>query len=98
MSFTETRSPSRAANQAQTILQAWVCGDLPRLRAELDRNVLSFAAADSHPDSEQLALLRSVICQMRSSRDLYAERTSDPQLGLCVDLLVHLASSRMLVD
>jgi len=98
MSFTETRPPSLAASQAHTLLQAWVCGDLARLRAELDSNMFIFAAADSYPDSEQLTLLKSVVCQMRRCRDLYAERTSDPQLGLCVDLLVHLASSRTLVD
>jgi hypothetical protein len=49
-------------------------------------------AADDRPDSEQLELLRSVAFQMKGCPDLYAERTADPRLGLCVDLLMHMAS------
>lgn len=81
-----------AARQAQSLLRAWVCGDLPRLQAELDRSTFVYSVADSHPESEQLGLLKSVACQMKSCPDLYAERSADPQLGLCVDLLMHLAS------
>ena len=92
MPLTETRSSSLAVRQAQTLLRAWVCGDLPRLQAELDRSTFIFNGADTHPDSEQMELLKSVACQMRTCRDLYAERSTDPKLGLCVDLLVHLAS------
>jgi len=92
MPFTESRSPSIAVRQAQSLLRAWVCGDLPRLRAELDRSTFLSPIPDSHPDCEQLELLKSVASQMRNCRDLYAERSTDPQLGLCVDLLVHLAS------
>jgi hypothetical protein len=92
MPLTETRSSSLAVRQAQTLLRAWVCGDLPRLQAELDRSTFIFNGADTHPDSEQMELLKSVAYQMRTCRDLYAERSTDPQLGLCVDLLVHLAS------
>lgn len=91
MILTESRSESPAARQAQALLRAWVCGDLARLQAELDRSTF-FTPADGHPDSEQLELLQSVACRMRGCRDLYAERTTDPQLGLCVDLLMHLAS------
>jgi hypothetical protein len=29
---------------------------------------------------------------MRCCRDLYAERSTDPRLGVCVDLLMHLSS------
>jgi len=85
-------SSSIAVRQAQALLRAWVCGDLPRLHAELDRSTFLSPAAEAHRDSEQLELLKSVAFQMRSCRDLYAERTDDPQLGLCVDLLMHLAS------
>ncbi|HUB77890.1 MAG TPA: hypothetical protein VMB03_03790 [Bryobacteraceae bacterium] len=92
MQLTESRSPSIAVRQAQSLLRAWVCGDLPRLRAELDRSTFLSPIPDSHPDCEQLELLKSVASQMRNCRDLYAERSTDPQLGLCVDLLVHLAS------
>jgi hypothetical protein len=98
MPFTESRTPSLAVRQAQSLLRAWVCGDLSRLRAELDRSTFFPNTSDSHPESEQLELLKSVACQMRNCRDLYAERSSDPQLGLCVDLLVHLASCLVYSD
>jgi len=84
--------PSVAVQQAQSLLRAWVCGDLPRLQAELDRSTFLCPAADGRQDSEQMELLKSVAVQMKSCRNLYAERTADPQLGLCVDLLAHLAS------
>lgn len=98
MPLTDSRSPSLAVRQAQSLLRAWVCGDLPRLRAELDRSTFISTTLDSHPDCEQLELLKSVASQMRNCRDLYAERSSDPQLGLCVDLLVHLASCFVYTD
>jgi len=88
----QTSSPSLAERQAQDLLRAWVCGDLPRLLAELDRSTFIPLSADGRRESEQLELLKSVACQMRCSPDLYAERSTDPRLGLCVDLLMHLAS------
>jgi hypothetical protein len=94
----ESHPPSLAVRQAQSLLRAWVCGDLPRLRAELDRSTFILPPSDSHPESEQLELLKSVASQMRNCRDLYAERSTDPQLGLCVDLLVHLASCLVYTD
>ena len=97
-SFADSRAPSVAVRQAQSLLRAWVCGDLPRLRAELDRSTFIPAISDAHPECEQLELLKSVAGQMRNCRDLYAERSMDPQLGLCVDLLVHLASCFVYTD
>jgi hypothetical protein len=93
-----TPSSSLAVRQAQSLLRAWVCGDLPRLRAELDRSTFLFPTTDAHPECEQLELLKSVASQMRNCRDLYAERSTDPKLGLCVDLLVHLASCFVYAD
>ena len=91
MAFPESQLPAVAARQAQALLRAWVCGDVPRLQAELDRSAFFPPGADG-PGCEQLELLKSVAVHMRACRDLYAERTADPQLGLCVDLLMHLAS------
>jgi hypothetical protein len=91
MAILETRPTPLAVQQAQALLQAWVCGDLPRLKAELDRSTY-IPLAGCYAHDEQLELLKSVAGQMRTSPDLYAERTTDPQLGLCVDLLMHLAS------
>ena len=98
MPLLEASSSSIAVRQAQSLLRAWVCGDLPRLHAELDRSAYVFTFPDAHPESEQLSLLKSVASQMRNSPDLYAERTTDPQLGLCVDLLMHLASCNAYTD
>ena len=89
----EIGSTPIAVRQAQALLQAWVCGDLPRLHAELDRSTFLSTGAGSRPGSEQLELLKSVASQMRCCRDLYAERSTDPRLGVCVDLLMHLSSS-----
>ena len=79
-------------------MRAWVCGDLPRLRAELNRITFVFPAPAGRPDSEQFELLKSVACRMKGCRNLYAERSTDPQLGLCVDLLMHLANSFAYTD
>lgn len=83
--------PSIAARQAQALLRAWVCGDLPRLQAELERSTYISSIADENPDSDRLELLKSVAYQMKTCPDLYAERSNNPQLGICVDLLMHLA-------
>ncbi|HUI55150.1 MAG TPA: hypothetical protein VLY04_09270 [Bryobacteraceae bacterium] len=88
----ESVAPSAAVRQAQALLKAWVCGDLPKLKAELDRSVFLSFAVDGDADDEQLELLKTIAFQMKTSPDLFAERTQDPQLGLCVDLLMHLAS------
>ena len=88
----DARPTPLAVRQAQTLLRAWVCGDLTRLKAELDRSTFLPVTAEGSTSDEQMELLKSVACQMKSCPDLYAERTADPQLGLCVDLLMHLAS------
>ena len=92
MTSVDIRRTPVAARQAQALLRAWVCGDLARLRAELERSTFMALAGSDYADDEQLELLKSVACQMKSCPDLYAERTSDPQLGLCVDLLMHMSS------
>ena len=92
MQFAPNVASSIAVSRAQSLLRAWVCGDLNQLEAELDRSALAFDFSDAHPECERLGLLKSVACQMRTCPDLYAERSADPRLGLCVDLLVHLAS------
>ena len=92
------QTPSVAVRQAQALLRAWICGDLPRLHDELDRSVFISMAADMEPVDEQLELLRSIAFQMKTCPNLFAERTADPQLGLCVDLLMHLATCYAYTD
>ncbi|HUI55986.1 MAG TPA: hypothetical protein VLY04_13515 [Bryobacteraceae bacterium] len=88
----ESVAPSVAVRQAQALLKAWVCGDLPKLQAELDRSVFLSLVADEDTGDEQLELLKTIAFQMKTSPDLFAERAQDPRLGVCVDLLMHLAS------
>jgi hypothetical protein len=85
-------APTLVVQQAHSLLRAWVCGEMSRLEAELDRSVFISLSGEGDPQDEHLALLKSIAFQMKSCQNLFAERTSDPQLGLCVDLLVHLAS------
>jgi hypothetical protein len=98
MSFMHAPLPSVATRQAEELLRAWVCGDLPKLWEELERSEHIGAAADADPDIEHLELLKSVASRMRCRPDLFAERSMDPQLGLCVDLLMHLASCFVYTD
>ena len=86
-----TYAPTLVVQQAHALLRAWVCGEMSRLKAEIDRSVFISMSGEADPQDEHLALLKSIAFRMKCCQDLFAERTSDPQLGLCVDLLVHLA-------
>ena len=94
MAWLNPYAPPRVVLQAQALLRAWVCGEISRLQMELDRSafISLSGAGDGDAQEEHLALLKSIAYQMRCCQNLFAERTSDPQLGLCVDLLAHLAS------
>jgi hypothetical protein len=85
-------APPLVVRQAQALLRAWVCGETPRLEAELNRSVFISLPGEGDRHDEHMALLKSIAFQMKSCQNLFAERTSDPQLGLCIDLLMHLAS------
>ena len=58
----------------------------------MERSVFISPDIDAGPGDEQLELLKTVASMMKSCPDPYAERKADPRVGLCVDLLAHLAS------
>jgi hypothetical protein len=75
------------AVQAETLLQSWICGDIARLRIELDR-VAEFGRTVAGDSESHLAgLLRAVARGMRACPDLYASRERNPTVGAYLDLL-----------
>ena len=85
--------PSASARHAEAILRAWICGDLARLRLELEssRHLGRSGAIWDRPD-ERLELLSAVANNMIACEDLSASTESNPQIRLCVNLLAHLAA------
>ena len=86
-------TPPTSARRAEAILRAWICGDLARLRLELEssRHLGSSGAIWGRPD-ERLELLSAVANNMMACEDLSASTDSNPQIRLCVNLLAHLAA------
>jgi hypothetical protein len=86
-------TPPASARHAEAILHAWICGDLPRLRLELEssRQLVRSGAIWGRPD-ERLELLSAVANNMMACEDLSASTDSNPQIRLCVNLLAHLAA------
>ncbi len=76
---------------AGALLRAWEKGDRPALEVELDR---SSSAPGDMPDTgeaERLQMLRAIAVRMKASADPLAVSYLDLGLGVCVDLLSHLA-------
>jgi hypothetical protein len=87
-------APPAAVQIAETLLHTWIRGDLTRLEVELDRT--AYIAVDEPDDEEKenLQLLKSIAARMKACPNMYASRSTDPGLDLCVDLLAHLSSRR----
>ena len=85
--------PPASARHAEAILRAWICGDLPRLRQELEssRQCGRYGLTPGCPD-ERLELLSAVAAKMMACEDLSPSSESNPQIRLCVSLLAHLAA------
>lgn len=75
------------------MLDAWLCGDQPRLSQKLEdvRSFRTHSAAGTEQD--RIQVLKTMAYQMALSPDLFAPRTVDPRLGSWIDLLDHLANS-----
>jgi hypothetical protein len=85
--------PSASARHAEAILVAWIRGDVPQLRFELESSrELAFGGVACGGADERLELLSAVASTMMSCQDLSARTDSDPQIRLCVKLLAHLAA------
>ena len=91
--------PPLSARHAEAILRAWICGDLPRLRQELEssRELGCSGSAKGRPD-ERLDLLSAIAHSMMACDDLSAPTESNPQMRLCVNLLAHLAAKHKYQD
>ena len=91
--------PPASAQHAEAILRAWICGDLPRLRQELEssRHLGRFGVTPGGPD-ERLELLSAVANNLMACEDLSSSAQANPQIRLCVSLLAHLAAKHEDVD
>jgi len=91
--------PPASARHAEAILRAWICGDLARLRQELEssRQLGCSGVTRGRPD-ERLELLSAVANSMMACEDLSASTESNPQIRLCVSLLAHLAAKAKYED
>ena len=91
--------PPASAQHAEAILRAWICGDLPRLRQELEvsRQLGCCGVTRGWPD-ERLEVLSAIANSMMACEDLSATTESNPQLRLWVSLLAHLAAKHRCED
>ena len=92
-------SPPAPARLAEAILRAWICGDMPQLRHELESSSqLDCSGVALGSADESLDLLSAIANTMIACGDLSAPNESDPQIRLCVSLLAHLAAKRKCED
>ena len=85
--------PSRSASVdlAEALLRAWIRGDRLELENEIHHTSTAREPANGG-DDERLELLKAVAERMLLLPDLFAFRDADPQLDLCLNLLLHLAA------
>jgi hypothetical protein len=79
-------------NQAEFLLQAWICGDPAGLERVFDHIGNSRVLPFDRTENMRLELLRVVARGLRACPDLYAQRSTNPVLGLYVDLLSFLSN------
>ena len=84
-------SHSASVDLAEALLRAWIRGDRLELENEIHHASTAREPANGAED-EKLELLKSVAERMLLLPNLFASRDADPQLDLCLDLLVHLAA------
>ena len=91
--------PPASARHAEAILRAWICGDVPRLRQELESSCqLGYSSVTRGGSDERMELLSAIANRMMSCEDLAASNESNPQIRLCVSLLAHLAANPVRED
>jgi len=76
---------------AEALLRAWIIGDPDRVHQELVRTGFLEPEIDDSEEAERIQLLKAIVQRMQNCPDLFAPRSTDPGLDLCVDLLAHLA-------
>lgn len=74
-------------------MQAWASGDDRRLRRELNKSMrVSTMSPEGEIEEERAEVLTAVASKMLSTYTVPS--AEDPEVRLCVDLLVHLAGSQ----
>ncbi len=82
---------SLSTSLAESLLRAWIIGDAERVHIELHRSGFVETDFDEGEEAERIQLLKAIAQRMRDCPDLFAPRSADPGLDICVDLLAHLA-------
>lgn len=83
-----------SSSLAEALLGAWIIGDAKKVNVELLRSgFVDPDMVDESEEAERIQLLKAIAQRMQTCPDLFAPRSKDPGLDLCVDLLAHLAGS-----
>jgi hypothetical protein len=80
------------ARQAETLLNAWICGDAGALKTQLNRTANFFWPAGGGIEGYLAELLQLVAQGMRKCPDLYAPAALNPPLGIYLDVLQCLSA------
>jgi hypothetical protein len=84
-----------SSSLAEALLRAWIIGDPKKVNLELLRSgFIEPEGMDEGEEAERIQLLKAIAHRMQTCPDLFAPRSKDPGLDLCVDLLAHLAGSQ----
>jgi hypothetical protein len=86
------RPDSPSDLQAGALLQAWVCGDVYSMDVTLDHIANSRIRPFNRSERTRLDLLKVVARGLRSCPNRYASRSTNPALGLYVELLSFLSN------
>jgi len=85
--------PQSSRSLGRAMLDAWLCGDRPRLSQNLRAvNSMPIRSADA-AETDRLETLKAIAERMWLVPDLAASRAEDPRIGSWLSLLDHLASS-----
>ena len=83
------------ARHAGNILSAWVRGDEAALRKEFAKGLDLRSAPHLPPlEEENLELLQAVVGRLNECPAVLDAEPADPMVGLCISLLMHLATQQ----
>jgi hypothetical protein len=91
-------TPTLSTSLAESLLRAWVIGDAEKVQVELRRSEYLEPDFDEGEEAERIQLFKAVAQRMETCPDLFAPRSLDPGLDVCVELLAHLAGQRTYPD
>jgi len=92
MKLIDQQSQVASIELAGALLRAWVRGDRPALDAELERSSRTPPDLPDTGEMERLQMLGAIADRMRTCDDPFAAGYRDPGIGVCVNLLLHLAA------